>query len=142
MELKKKILLLSFAGLFILMQVIPNGRSNPPAKGAIKLPKNVEVIFKKACYDCHSNETRWPWYSYIAPISWWVIYDVNEGREELNFSTWKQLSPKKQKKLIEECWEEVEKAHMPLKAYIWTHPEAKLTQKEKDIIKAWATTKH
>ena len=95
-------------------------------------------VFKRSCYDCHSNETEWPWYSYIAPVSWLVSSDVKDGRLHLNFSKWGNFSRKDIVKLKEEIWEEIERGKMPLGKYIFMHPEAELDHKEKDLIKEWA----
>jgi len=72
------------AAVFVLIQFIPVARTNPPVEGEISASPEVMSILRRACYDCHSNETRWPWYSKIAPVSWLSVKDVNEGREHLN----------------------------------------------------------
>ena len=130
-------ILLSLLGIFVLLQLVPVKRTNPPVTSEIKLPPEMKKIVKKACYDCHSNETKWPWYSYIAPVSWTVAHDVNEGRRELNFSEWGTYSERRRRKKIEEIWEEVEERKMPMPLYIVTHPEALLTKKERLVIKKW-----
>lgn len=86
--------------LIAAIQFVPVSRSNPPVETEIAVPDNVKSVLKRACYDCHSNEVKWPWYSYVAPVSWLVAYDVKEGREELNFSTWNRYSPEKSNKKI------------------------------------------
>ena len=91
-----KIVLLFIGVLCIGIQFVPVQRTNPPITGEIKAPAEVMHILRKACYDCHSNETVWPWYSYIAPISWTVESDVKAGRSDLNFSEWSDYSPMKQ----------------------------------------------
>ena len=88
---------------------------------------DVAHMLKTACYDCHSNESKYPWYSSIAPISWWVKDHINEGREELNFSEWGTFSEKRKAKKIEEVIEEVDEQEMPLPPYLITHSDAKLT---------------
>ena len=133
-----KIILILIVVLLLAIQFIPVDRTNPPVKAEIDAPANVKAIFKKACYDCHSNETVWPWYSYIAPVSWLIADDVEEGRDHLNFSGWENLSRQDKAKEKDEIWEHIEKDEMPLGKYKFMHPEAKLSQKEKDIIKDWA----
>ena len=100
-------------------------------------PANVRTTIKEACYNCHSYSTVYPWYSNIAPISWWLKKHVNEAREHLNFATWKNLSAKKANHKLEECVEEVKEGEMPLNSYTWTHPEARLTKDQRKILTTW-----
>lgn len=120
---KKLIYLVVF--VFLAIQFVPVDRSNPPVK---KQPNwdspTTEAYARRACFDCHSNETTWPWYAYIAPISWRIADHVHEGREEFNMSEWK---PGKG----DEAAKEVRKNKMPLDDYLWLHSEAKLTEEEK-----------
>jgi Haem-binding domain len=97
---------------------------------------SVEVaqILKTSCYDCHSYETIYPWYSYIAPVSWFMQNHINEGRDELNFSEWGSFSDKRIKKKIKEFIEEVEEGEMPLSTYTLTHQNAKLSKEERDLV--------
>lgn len=125
----------------ILIQFIPINRNNPPVDNnlVISTPKDVEVILKNSCYDCHSNKTIWPVYSYIAPISWLVAKDVKNGREELNFSEWNKLDDSKMEKKKEEIIEEISRDTMPLPIYLITHPSAKLSENDKLLLKNWLT---
>lgn len=91
---------------FILIQFIPVNRINPPVEADVSAPPDVGSVLRRACYDCHSSETRWPWYSHVAPVSWVIAHDVHEGRATLNYSTWNRLSPEKQAEAIQESWEE------------------------------------
>lgn len=100
-------------------------------------PEAIQKLLKNACYDCHSNTTKYPWYSNVAPISWWVKDHINEGREELNFSNWADYSLKKQIHKMEECWEMIEEGEMPLESYLITHGEAELTAEEKELFIEW-----
>ena len=140
MKLKRNYLLIVLLGLFLLIQLIPvdreNSSSNP--KSEIRAPQEVMTILKNSCYDCHSNQTNWPIYSYIAPVSWLVSRDVKKGRSHLNFSEWNSLSPEKKNKSREEIVEEISADEMPLSIYLIMHSEAKLSDKEKMIIKKWA----
>ncbi len=106
------------------------------------LPISAEVsgILRAACYDCHSMETKWPWYSKVAPISWTVIQHVREGREDLNFSEWETLRPRTKIKLLKEIVEEVEDKNMPHPQYLKAHPEARLTDQQRRLIINWANT--
>ena len=99
--------------LVVAAQVIPVARTNPPVTSHAGPPPDVERVMRKACYDCHSNETRWPWYSRVAPVSWIVAHDVTEGRGVLNFSEWDRLSAKQQAKARRETAEEVRDGDMP-----------------------------
>ena len=122
----------------IAIQFVPVSRTNPPVTGEISAPENVMKIFKTSCYDCHSNESVWPWYSYVAPVSWLVAHDVEDGREEMNFSEWASYNAEDKKDLREEIWEEVEEDHMPLWFYLILHPGAKLSAGDKEILKGWS----
>lgn len=126
------------AAIIIIIQFIPASRTNPPITAGLDAPLEVISVFKKSCYDCHSHETEWPWYSNIAPVSWLVSSDVEDGRSHLNFSKWGNLSRKDKVKMKEEIWEEIEKGNMPLWKYRILHPDANLTQEDKNLIRDWA----
>lgn len=122
------------------IQFIPVERTNPPVQSDIDAPANIKAILKKACYDCHSNETNWVWYTKIAPASFLAVKDVNEGRKKINFSEWGNYTNKTEK-IKEEIWEEVREENMPPWQYRVVHSEAKLTQEEKNLLRNWATNK-
>jgi mono/diheme cytochrome c family protein len=115
--------------LFLLIQLVPYGRSHQnPAPGrepAWDAPQTREIA-QRACFDCHSDLTVWPWYSNVAPVSWLVQRDVDEGREKLNFTQWGTREQE-----ADEAAEVVEKGEMPLPVYLITHPEARLSAAEK-----------
>ena len=125
----KKVLLGAVA-LFVLIQLIPFGHdhTNPPvvAEPVWDSPQT-RALFVRACADCHSNETVWPWYSNVAPVSWLVAHDVDEGRENFNTSVW---GHQKRNKGYDAA-EEVEENDMPPAVYLPTHPEARLSKDEK-----------
>jgi hypothetical protein len=126
----KKILLVVMVLLIVgfgAIQLVPVQRTNPTVESDIPTSPEIKAILRKACYDCHSNETRWPWYSYIAPVSWLTVYDTNKGREELNFSTWNRYDTEKQGDIIKDLWETVEDGEMPPWFYTVPHPEARLS---------------
>ena len=123
--------------VLIGIQFIPVSGTNPPVTGEIKAPENVMQVLRNSCYDCHSNESLWPWYSKIAPVSWLVVSDVNEGREYLNFSEWESYSIQEKAEDLEEIWEDVEEGEMPLWYYLPLHPEARLSDKDMETIKNW-----
>ncbi|RME69723.1 MAG: cytochrome C [Chloroflexi bacterium] len=144
----KRYVLLSFTGLvilavfgFIVIQFIPVARYNPAVHTEPPWDSpQTKMLVERACYDCHSNRTQWPWYSYIAPFSWLVAHDVNEGRAALNFSLWNQ--PGGGELMEEEAFEHegnegaeelievVREGEMPPPYYLWTHPQARLTPQE------------
>lgn len=133
--MKKLVALLIVA--LIGIQFIPVERTNPPVLYDVDAPANIKTILKKACYDCHSNETEWAWYTEIAPLSFLTVKDVNEGRENLNFSEWGKYAIKANE-VKDEIWEEVREEHMPPWMYRVVHSEAKLSQEEKDALRDWA----
>ena len=128
----KKIIFIVLA-LFIFIQFIPYGKdhTNP---AVIAEPKwdslETRALFMKACVDCHSNETKWPAYSNVAPISWIVYHHVVDGREHFNISAWGHQKKNKGK----DAAEELEEGEMPLKSYLLVHPEAKLTDAETKLL--------
>jgi hypothetical protein len=132
-------LLFLLIGVLIASQFVKVERTNPAVTADLKAPAEVKKIFNQSCYDCHSNETDWPWYSYIAPVSWLIIDDVNGGRKQLNFSEWERLSSKKRNELKKEIWTEIKEGNMPLKIYTYVHPASTLDLTQKNIIKHWAS---
>lgn len=100
-------------------------------------PREIASILKSSCYDCHSNESNYPWYSNIAPVSWWVKHHIDEAQEELNFSKWSTYDVKKKDHKLEEMAEEVEEGEMPLNEYTWTHAEAKLSAEQQTALINW-----
>jgi len=137
MSIKKKILL-SLLALFVVIQFKTIDRANPPVEAELIAGPEVREVLRRACFDCHSNETTWPWYSYVAPVSWLVEHDVEEAREHMNFSDWESYSAEKQEHKREECWEEVAEGEMPLWFYVPLHWEASLSDDDLDVLKAWA----
>ncbi|MBZ0202006.1 MAG: heme-binding domain-containing protein [Ignavibacteria bacterium] len=103
----------------------------------LQVPSNVESILKRSCYDCHSNHTKWPWYSSIAPASWLVADDITTGRKKMNFSDWTSLSEAKREARLNEICEEIKSDEMPMPKYLLLHGEAKLSQADKDILCKW-----
>lgn len=124
--------------VLIAIQFYPVSRTNPEI--TLEVAANVEAkkILQRSCYDCHSNETVWPWYSYVAPVSWLVADDVKHARKHMNFSEWDKYNPEQQKHKLEEVVEEVEEGAMPIKKYLFIHPDAKVSEKDFAILKEWA----
>lgn len=102
----------------------------------IKAPKQIKTMLKNACYDCHSNEVKYPWYSNIAPFSWMINTHIKDGRKALNFSLWEEYSPKEKKKKLKEIFRTAYAA-MPLNSYIFLHKEADLTREQRTQIRDW-----
>lgn len=139
-----KILLLVVAAIFIVIQFIPYGKpNNQPLTGkdlfeVADLPQDVGIILKNACYDCHSQLVKFPWYSNVAPASWLVSRDIKVGRKHLDLSKWGDLSKKDKLKALDKIGEEVSEENMPMKIYTIMHAEARLTKIERDIVVKWA----
>lgn len=123
------------AVILVAIQFIPVDRTNPPVTQEIDVPENVLSIFKKSCYDCHSNETEYPWYAYVAPVSFLVAKDVNNGRRNINFSEWDKYSDKERTKIFEEIIEEIEDGEMPPGKYLLFHPDAEVSTSQLNILK-------
>ena len=136
---KKRTWVLFFViDLLVVIQFIPVNRNNPEVTGEINAPEEVMAILRRSCYDCHSNETVWPWYSYVAPASWLISRDVHDGREELNFSEWTTYTEKRKRHKQKECGEEIEEGEMPLWFYVPLHPEAELLKKDVETLLSWS----
>ena len=141
--MKNRIFWLVVLALVIVIQIIPVDRPEIKAineKDLIinnQLPDSIVQILKKACYDCHSNQTIYPWYSYVAPVSWLVVRDVKEGKRHLNFSEWESLDKVKKAEYLNDISDEVSDGTMPLVIYPIMHHDAKLTQEERQVIVDW-----
>lgn len=131
-----KIIIITLSVIMIGIQMIPVSlpeTSQDLTNDFILLenpPEEIKSILKVSCYDCHSNQTVYPWYSYVAPFSWLVAKDVREGRKELNFSEWGNQNRRRKINLLGDMTEEVESGKMPMEIYTLIHQEAKLDEKE------------
>ena len=138
----KRLLLTGFA-VFVVAQFIPMTKANHPVDPAqaiftrMTVPPEVTGILTRACQDCHSNQTVWPWYSQIAPASWLIVHDVTEGRGELNFSEWGRYTARRQDRKLKEICEQVERDKMPMAIYTYLHPQAKLTASDRKATCEW-----
>lgn len=103
-------------------------------------PEDVQMIMKSACFDCHSDHTRYPWYNNITPVNYWLADHVKDGKKHFNVSKWTDYSDKKKDHKLEELAEEVEEGHMPLPSYTWTHSDAKLSKEQIEAVEAWVKT--
>ncbi len=130
--------------LFLGAQFFQPDRTNPPFEESLTISTHLSVspeidsVLRRACYDCHSNETRWPWYSYVAPSSWLVARDVEQARRHLNFSEWGKYRKTKAMSTLESICDEVTARTMPLSQYALIHPGAQLTQEEIDLLCKWS----
>ena len=134
--------LITLVVVLFIINSIPVNMSNPPITSDIKTPDNVKKILRESCYDCHSNETTWYWYTEYAPISWLIAHDVNEGREYLNFSTWDKYSTKEKKELMHESIETIQEGEMPMKIYELMHPNSKINKDELNTLTSWIKYKY
>ena len=141
-----RLVLLTLLLVIVVLQFIPVDRSVPevdPSKDFLakyEAPTAVAMTLKEACYDCHSHKTKYPWYSYVAPVSMWLQGHVDEGKEHLNFSEWTDYDRDRELHKLEEMAEEVEEGHMPLNSYTWTHAEGRLSTEQRTALVTWVNT--
>jgi hypothetical protein len=126
-------------GLLVAAQLVPIRHDNPPAGAGPAMPAPVAAIIKRSCSDCHTNETIWPWYSHVAPVSWLVARDTTQGRRHLNFSEWSSYRPDQQRKLMKDIVEQVQGGDMPLWFYVPLHRAARLSPDDVKTLTAWAS---
>ena len=125
------------------IQFVRPARTNPTLEPSQTLEAHTQMtpevakIFERSCNDCHSNKTKWPWYTNVAPVSWWTIDHVNHGREHLNYSEWGKLKPADQQKTLQEICDEVLEDKMPLPSYLPMHSEARLSHVDKKRLCEW-----
>ena len=134
------IVAIGFAGCLLSAQFITIRCTNPPLKGDLAAPPRIKSLLREACYDCHSNETRWPWYTYVAPVSWLVEHDVERGRQELNFSEWGSYYPTTQKRKFQWMDRALREESMPPWKYRMLHPGVGLTQRDLIALEQWIET--
>ena len=132
--------------VFIGLQFVRPARTNPAVDQTqtihahLQMTPQVAAIIDRSCQDCHSNTTRWPWYSNVVPASWFLVNHVNEGRQHLNFSEWGKLDKRRADKRLEEMCEEVSDKLMPLESYTWIHRSAKLSADDIKTLCDWTET--
>jgi hypothetical protein len=134
---------IALLAMLVVAQFIPVNRRNPgfnPAKTIYakeKMPEPVKRVFERSCANCHSNSTDWPWYSYVAPVSWMVANDVHEARAKVSFSAWGDYPANKREEKLEEICEQVTNGDMPDPKYLLVHRQARLTPTERDAVCQW-----
>lgn len=134
-----KILLAAFI-LIQLVRVEKNETPMVPESDFLALSnasEEIKTMVESACYDCHSNNTNYPWYSEVAPISWYINHHIEEAKEHLNFSIWNSYSLKKANHKLEECYEELERHKMPTSDYVLMHKEANLSNEQIITLAQW-----
>ena len=137
--MKKRILYILLA-IAVVAQFFQPDRTAPPIVPANDLlvmtgaPDDITALVHAACYDCHSDRSTYPWYSYVTPVNFWLQDHINEGRAKMNFSRWN--SPASQEH-AHECGEEIQEGEMPLSSYTWVHAEARLDAAQRNALAAW-----
>ncbi len=145
----KKILKRTFQILllvFIVIQFVRPAKNKSDGIGSndiskiYPVPENVQAILKSSCYDCHSNNTVYPWYANIQPVAWWLNSHIQDGKRQLNFSEFASYRIGKQYKKLDEVNKEVKDDGMPLDSYLWIHKYAKLDDQQKLALANWVTS--
>jgi len=143
----KKSLKISLAIVIVILIVIQFIPSNRPENISGRFQENIQIqnagnevmtILKTSCFDCHSNQTVYRWYAYVAPVSWLIAHDVSKGREALNFSDWNSYDKRKLVRKLGDIKEQITKKEMPLSIYTLMHPDAKLNQAQMLLLTGWA----
>lgn len=136
-------LLIVLAVLFAVIQFFPSGLPRNEAEDHRSIANSgiagdsIIVLLKNSCYDCHSNQTEFPWYSKVKPVAWFLSNHIKEGKEHLNFSVWEDYSTREKLGLINDIVEETASGAMPLKSYLLIHRDARLTEAEISALKDW-----
>jgi len=130
---------------FVVSQFFGPAKTNPAAESSqsiesrLQVTKPVAAILDRSCNDCHSNKTRWPWYSNVAPVSWFVIDHVNHGRSHLNFSEWGRYTQRDVDGMLKQICQELKAGAMPLSSYTPLHPGSKLSAEDVKILCDWTS---
>jgi hypothetical protein len=146
-SMKKKItikrMLIGLILLLVIFQLFRIDKTNPATDikqdflSITNAAAEVRTVLKSSCYDCHSNEVIYPWYTNIAPVSWWIKHHINEGTRHLNFSIWGTYKSRKADKKLKECIENIEADEMPMSSYTLIHSGAKLSSEGKTTLISW-----
>jgi hypothetical protein len=139
----KKILLLLVIALVVIQFFHPaknkaEGEQPNNISKITAVPDNVKNILDRACMDCHSNNTRYPWYNNIQPLAWWLSHHISEGKDEINFDEFTTYNLRRQYHKLDEVIKQVKEGEMPIESYTWTHKDASLTEAEKTSLIQWA----
>jgi hypothetical protein len=142
MKIIKTVLLLLLV-IFVIIQFIRPEKTTSTAdltkeiSTTLAVPETVAAILRESCYDCHSEETRYPWYYEVQPVGWWLDDHIRDGKSHLNFSTFSGTSLRRQYHKLEEITEQIDQDEMPLPSYLIVHRHASLTLEQKDLLNAW-----
>ena len=142
-NLRKKIIILVIIILVIMQLIQPKRNISEGGLGendiskVYAMPADLHQTFQRKCYDCHSNNTHYPWYFHIQPIGWWLAAHIHDAKEDLNFSDFKNYSPKEASHALEELEEVVEERSMPIRAYTMFHKDSEITDADEQAIRAW-----
>lgn len=144
MKIFKRILLILLIAFVAIQFVRPaKNVSTDKSKNVSTLyavPANVDAILTKACNNCHTNNTIYPWFASVQPVTWWLDDHIKEGKKHLNFDEYSTYNLRKQYHKMEEVVEQVKEKEMPLNSYTWVHGDAKLTNEERVALTTWAQT--
>lgn len=138
-------ILIGLLVVLVLIQFIRPARNLGAAQTAKDIANTVSVpdstfrLLQTACYDCHSNYTKYPWYTNVNPVGLWLNHHITEGKRELNFSEFGNYDARRKAHKLDEVYETIEKHEMPLNSYLWIHDEARLTDAQRKQVMAWAT---
>ncbi len=138
-----RIILITLISFMVIIQFIPNELPEntfdltKDLLNVEQVPENVRNTLKTSCYDCHSYQTVYPWYSYVAPVSWLVVRDIREGRDKVNFSEWGDLKKRSKIKVLSKIADEVKSGDMPMPAYLIMHRNAKPDERQRDELIKW-----
>lgn len=141
---KKRKIFLGLLFLILVVQAVqPRKNDGKPfgprdISSVVGVPDSVNVLLQKACYDCHSDYTVYPWYGHITPVNWWLADHVEEGKRELNFTHFGEYTPREIRGKLEGTAELIEEGKMPLHSYLWMHEDAKLSPAQRRAVAAWA----
>jgi len=128
---------LAVSVVLLAVQLVLVNRTNPPSLGTLAAPPQIDATLKRACYDCHSNETRWPWYSRVAPLSWFIVHDVTLGRKEVNFSEWGSYYPATRRRKLDWMGRALREENMPPWSYRLSHPGGCLNEADRAALQRW-----
>jgi heme-binding protein len=133
-------------GMFVLaaaIQLVRPARTNPATdplrtlQAMVPVSPQASAVLERGCRDCHSNDTKWPWYSNVAPVSWFVIDHVNHGRSHFNYSDWAKYDAKRRREILEDSCAMARKKEMPLPSYLWAHGDARLSAADVAALCEW-----
>jgi hypothetical protein len=133
-------LLFSVVALLVAIQFLSPGAENPPSKGEVSAPPEIQHTLRRSCYDCHSNQTQWPWYGQVAPFSWAVARDIYLGRRQLNFSEWGDYYPLTRKRKLQWMGRALQREDMPPLFYRLIHPSSRLSPRDRAQLQRWIDT--